>query len=360
MSRMNKLEWFLAKLSFPGQKREILMLISQLTEQGVGVTEALEEIGRVYTQNGRKPREPLALMLREWRAGVAEGRPLSVAMRGWVTKAEELIIAAGEEKNNLVNALSDALDATKANADIRGAILGSLTYPAVLVLVLLAVLYGFSTEMVPTFAAVMDPSLWTGLPATMYTVSGFVESYLFLGLGIIAAFLAAVFLTMSRFRGSARRAVEKLPPYNIYKSIQGASFLLSVSGYVSSGISVENALRRISANATPYMRERTDALIRKMNAGRSLGDAMLDTGHAFPSNKIASLLTVYSEHKNFGANIDRLTKSYIEETVANTRRNMALIQNALLFGVFATVATIAATLFQLQGLIEQAASSGQF
>lgn len=358
MTRMNKLDRLLAKLSFPSKKRKILMLLTQLSSQGVGIVKGLEEIENIYSKQGKKPREPLALMLREWRSDVSAGRPVSVAMRGWVSKSEELIIAAGEESNQLVDSFNDALNATAASNKIRAAILGALAYPAILFLMLLAALYGFSTQIVPAFATIVEPSTWTGMPATMYHLSSLVESYLFLGLGIFAGSMTLLIMTMPFFKGTARRYVEWLPPYNIYKSIQGAGFLLSVSGYLASGVAIADALRRVSANSSPYMRERVDAHIKKLDAGRSFGEAILQTKHNFPSEEIGSLMSIYSKHDNFQENLSIVTNDFVEETVSGTQKKMKALSSALLVAVFLTVASIAGTIFELQGMIEQATGAG--
>ena len=124
---MNALERAWTKLSFRGQKKvRILRQLQRLIKSGVTLQKALTDIRLIYSKKGRKPKEPLAMMIGEWQAKLKAGKSLSQSMHGWVSTAEEMIIEAGEQSEQLASSLEDAMTANGAASKIKKAIIGGL------------------------------------------------------------------------------------------------------------------------------------------------------------------------------------------------------------------------------------------
>lgn len=353
---MNPIERFFAKLTFTGQKKlRIIRQIQRLIKAGVPITTTLDMLWNLYSHRGKKPREPLAQMITEWQGRIKQGKSLASSMHGWISLPEEMIIEAGEQSDKLATALDDALQAETASRGIRKAILGGMAYPAALLGALIFMLWGFSTEIVPTFETILPAEEWTGNAAIMYSVSQIVITWLPL-LGMIAGgAITAMVLSMPILTGPVRKLLDYLPPWSIYKITQGASFMIAMRGFISSGTTVPDALRNMLRIGNPYFKERVSAILAKINMGRNLGEAMIEAGHNFPDNEISGEVSIYAELDDFDKSLDLLAKEWINGSVQKAQTASKLLNNIMLFAVAATIAFIATTMFQLQDLVSQAA-----
>ena len=292
-------------------------------------------------------------MIKDWQKRYARGKAMSYAMQGWLPSSETKIIEASEGKSLLAQGLQDALDATMAAKRIRNTILASLAYPFLFLSVLIAMFYGFSIKIVPVFSESVDPALWTGSPRKMYEIGEFLKNYLFyciLGFGALAALCI---YAMPRYTGPARVFLEKVPPFSLYKVFTGAAFMMSLRGFLSAGIAVPDALRRIAIGTSPYLQHRTNAIARNLHTGKNLGRAMHMTGHQFPDPEINDEIEVYDGIEGFQENLDMLSKEWIEDTVERTKQATRILTLISLFVMAGGVMFIVSSLFGLQDIIAQ-------
>ena len=353
---MNQIEYILAKMSFSGRtKTRIIRQLQRMLDAGIPLMTTLDMLYTLYSQNGRKPREPLALMVSEWRKKLNAGKGLAGAMHGWVTLAEELIIEAGEQSNKLSKAMGDAVEADAASRDIRKAIINSLIYPVILLLVLVGMLWGFSTEIVPTFETILPAEEWTGNARRMYNVSEFVTTWMpLVGMLTIGAITAAI-LSLPVLTGPIRPYLEYLPPWSVYKITQGASYMISLRAFIAAGTSVPNALRTMLRIGNPYFRERVTAIITRVNMGRNIGEAQMEAGFNFPDDSISGEVSIYSGLDHFDESLDVLAKEWINGARDRAQAVGKVLNNVMLFAVAGTVAMVATAMFELQDLVSQSA-----
>lgn len=356
---MNAADRFLARQSFSGifageTKSRIFRQLQRLIRSGVTVPAALDMLHHLYSKNGKKPSEPLAKMILEWRNRLASGKSLAQSMSGWISTSEEMIIDAGEQSERLAQSLGDALRASGSAKRIRNTIISGMIYPLFLLLLLCGMLYGFSTQMVPTFAEILSPTEWTGTAATMYSVSTFVEQWLATILVGLSAGIVVVVATMPYVTGPVRPYLDRLPPWSIFKIAQGASFMISLQGFLAAGLPVPDALRKMSRIANPYLRERVNILYASINMGRNLGEAMIESRNDFPDNAIAGEISIYAGLPDFVSSLDILATEWIDGAVARTAAAAKAINTVMLVAIAGTVGFIVLGMFELQNLITSA------
>lgn len=349
---MNALERAWTKLSFRGQKKvRILRQLQRLIKSGVTLQKALTDIRLIYSKKGRKPKEPLAMMIGEWQAKLKAGKSLSQSMHGWVSTAEEMIIEAGEQSEQLASSLEDAMTANGAASKIKKAIIGGLIYPVILVCLMIAMIYFFATNIVPTFATILPPEEWTGNPAFVYSMSQFVADYIMLGIMGLGVIITAVSLSFPILVGPLRKVLDRLPPWSIYKITQGASFMIAMRGFLSANMQIPEAMRKMHKSGNPYFKERISAMLAKINSGRNLGEAMEEAGHNFPDNEIASEVSIYAGLDNFAESLDILAKEWIEGAIEKAQAAAKVINMIMLFVIAGCVGYIAISISQIQQLI---------
>ncbi len=352
---MNLIERFFAKLTFSGQKKiRIMRQVQRLINANVPITTTLEMLFDLYSKKGRKPKEPMAQMIREWQQKLNQGKSLASSMQGWISIPEQMIIEAGEQSNKLATALDDALQSGNATRGIRNAIIGGMIYPAVLLAALIGILWGFSTKIVPTFATILPPEQWVGNASTMFEVSQFVINWLPLLAMIAGGALTAMLLSLPILTGPTRKFFDYLPPWSIYKITQGASYMIAMRGFISAGTTVPDALRNMLKIGNPYFKERVSAILARINMGRNLGEAMIEAGYNFPDDDIAGEVSIYAELDDFDVSLDILAKEWINNSVLKAQAASRLMNNVMLFAVAAAVAGIATTMFELQDQIANA------
>lgn len=344
----------LAKLSFSTQtKIRILRQIQRLVTAGISVSIALDMLFNLYSRDGKKPKESTAMVINEWRKKHRSGLPLASCLEGWVTPAEQLIIEAGEQSDRLSQAMSDALEATTSAKKIRKTIVGAMTYPVFILLALAAMLYGFSTQILPTFSEIVDPVMWTGNARRMYNISQFVTAWFpYIGVGIVVLGVL-ITISMPRLTGPFRIVLDRIPPYSIYKVIQGASFMMSMRGFIAAGIPVPEALRRIKRNGNPYMQSRAQAILTQVNLGRNLGEAMQRTGHRFPDPDINGEISIYAGLDSFSDNLDLLAKEWIDGSVERASGTSKILGNVVLVLLAGSIAFMAMSMFELNDIISR-------
>jgi type II secretory pathway component PulF len=353
---MNKFERFQAKLSFSGRKKtRILRQLQRLINAGEPLPKTLSKLHALYSKDGKKPKDPTALMMKEWQSRLAAGKSLSFAMRGWVSRAEELIIEAGEQSDQLSKSLEDALTANAAGRSIRKAIFGGLIYPTIMFAAVVGMIYGFATGIIPTFETIVPAEEWTGNAAIMNSIATFVRDWIVVGIMTLTGLLIAIFITLPLITGPVRPILDRLPPWSIYKITQGASFMISMRGFLAAGVPIPEALRRMLVNANPYFSERVKYILAKVNSGQNLGKAMRDSGHNFPDNDVAGEIQIYAGLDNFSDSLDVLAKEWIEDSVEKAGLAAKLMNNLMLVLLAITIGYIAMSMFELQDIITKSA-----
>lgn len=353
---MNGINRLMAKMAFRGQtKTRILRQLQRLINAEVPLVRSIEMLVALYSKDGKKPSEPIALMLGEWNRRLKSGKSLSVSMRGWVSTTEEMIIEAGEQSDMLARSLEDALQANGAAGQIRKTIVGGLMYPMILLMMLCAILYGFSTSIVPTFAAIVPPEKWTGNPAVMYAVSQFITNW-FITIAIAVVVIStAIIVTFPILRGPLRKHLDSLPPWSIYKITQGSSYMITMRGFLSAGMPIPDALRKMQKTGNPYFRERVGAILAKVNMGRNLGQAMKEAGYNFPDDQISGEVSIYAGLEDFSGSLDILAKEWINNAIGNAQVATKALGTIMTVMIGISVGFIAISMFELQDIIQKSA-----
>ena len=349
---------YLAKASFTySKKKRVLRQIQRLIRANVQLGDALDNLYDLYSDGGKKKSNNIAVAVKEWRRAVDQGQTLASGMRPWLATSEFMILEAGERGGNLDTAFSEALEAGRVTKEITRTVVAGTLYPIVLIFLLIGVMYGFSIEVIPAFAQVLEPQKWTGNAAILYDISQVVVTWTPIVVPAIFASIIAIVLTMPILIGPIRVTLDRFPPWSIYKVVQGASFMISLRGFLSAGIPTPDALRKIHEAGNPYMRERVRVILRGVNSGKNLGDAMRYSGHRFPDPDINGEISIYSGLDNFEESLKILAQEWIDGSVQTAQDTSRVLGNTLLVLLALTIMYLAGGLIELQQLITSSVGS---
>jgi len=200
--------------------------IVSFIRQGSPLFDMLLKLEAKYEAN--KKGDIRASVIRYWLRDMNEGKDFSAALKDWVPPAEMMLIQAGEKSGAMEDAINNAIEVTEASKAMKGAIIGALSYPIILIVILFGMIYLFSTQVVPKLSSIKDPETWPGPSKLMYDTSVFVQDYWSV---VIIGFILLIIIinwTIPRMF-KARNMLDSIPPWSIYNAFQSSVFLISIA-----------------------------------------------------------------------------------------------------------------------------------
>lgn len=351
------LELSFAKMQLGSDARlRIYKKLAGLLSNGVSLQAALDVLYQQASKEGKRKSDPLAIAIDSWRQAYRNGRPFGQALDGWAPLGERMLVEAGETGSRLDDALYNVIKLAENSKAISGALIGGLSYPLILLLMVAGMLQLFGGQVIPTFAQIMPMEQWTGMAAGMRVMADIADRWL-LPIGIGAITFAIVFaFSAPRWTGPIRVFFDKVPPWSIYRLVQGGGFLMSVASLVGIGVSVPEVLRKIRRNASPWMRERIDSALRHVNSGANLGDALHKGNYGFPDQQVVEDLRIYASLSSFDESLKSVADEWIETGVDKIKAQAKVLNTLAIILIAITIGTILGGLFSLQSLITQAAA----
>jgi len=320
---INNSNRFLFKIDSRARSR-LWKKLSTLIGHGVPILDAVGSIHSRRMASGNA-NHPMTIALGNWKDKLKNGLRISQAIEGWVYNEEQMLIAAGEQSGNLEKALISASEIMQAKKKIRKAVFVGMFYPTFLFLVAIGVLIMFSYKIIPSFTGLVADEKWSGVGRAMIDISNFTRDWIWL-FGVIAiTIIVAFFVSLPRWAGGLRVQLDKYPPYNIYRMLQGSTWMISFAALVSAGVRVENALVQLSEGASPWLYVRVQACLKGTRSGLTAGDALAKSGYGFPDREIIDDLGVYSKLDGFDEALEIIGKEWITESVESIDSMMKVI-----------------------------------
>lgn len=292
-----------------------------LLSNGVKISDALREIYKIESHNGKKAKRTRAIVLFECMVAIQEGHNLSDALSDWVPDQETQLIRAGERSGEIGSALKDAVHTIEAKKKIFGAILGGVTYPIILVGISSVLLNMIATKMVPQFEKILKPNQWTPPALALKAVGEFVSNYGFESvIGLVVFFIWAFWSMPHMGRAKIRKYLDRVPPWSLYRMLHGSTFLLNVAVMLKAGVRVQEVLTVMGAGGSVWMRVRVQAALRGINQGLNLGEALHRSGYDFPDERAVQFLRILADQEGFEEKLTHFGERWMEASVANVKK----------------------------------------
>ncbi|MGK7287840.1 hypothetical protein ACSPAB_23060 [Buttiauxella agrestis] len=187
---------------------------------------------------------------------------------------------AGKVADGFLNAMFIAEGTEKISRSIKSSLM-IVTYMFSLSFGVVAM---FCILLVPTLKQNVPLEKWNTLQLCVWYFYVIVTEYWYLIFVVIVVISFAVYKSLSIWTGNIRFHFDKLPPYSIYKRLNGATFILNVNAMLSAGIPMETAINNmVTSCESPWMLERLEALHGAIESGvENLGAALEEIGYEFP------------------------------------------------------------------------------
>lgn len=278
----------------------------------------LDESLKLFARQAKANKSPVEHCYTEIQHRLALGKNMGEALSGFASPEEVLLIYSSQKGGKLPEGLVLAAELLAARRKIISAVVGAVTYPAILFGIAIAVLYAIATVVMPQLTSITDPARWQDAAAVLYKTSLFVNSfYGVAALVLLFVGLSLIFITFPQWRGKSRQWADKIPPWSIYRLLVGVSWLHTVATLMSAGQKLVDILDAMlgDRNTTPYLR----SVLRKINnhaaRGANLGDALVRTGLHWPTAELVDELQAYSNLPGFSEQIRSIANDWLEEGI---------------------------------------------
>lgn len=112
-------------------------------------------------------------------------------------------------------------------------------------------------RMVPSLARLSDPVTWTGPLATLNAIASFVTGPGIYVLVAVITLTVVVIVTLPTYRWKGRVWLDRtLPPWSIYRMLQGTTFLLNMAVMLNAGIRPYDSLASMIKISPPWLKQR--------------------------------------------------------------------------------------------------------
>lgn len=275
---------------------------------------------------GKRP--PVFWCLRDILTALRQGKSVDQGLTLWIPLNEVTILHAGIQDGNLAAAFYRAISVVKGTAEMKSALISTLTYPLLLLATTFGMMKMITTYFLPRLEMIAGREKWEGALWWLGALSEFfIDNALFLS-ALALLLTAFVIWSLANLTGKARQhLLDRLLPWSVYRDVLGVGFLMNFSAMMRAQVKTEDALEVLSRHAGPWLYERLAAIQRQVKQGDHLGQALRYAGYGFPSPRAIDKLVLLTDGDNAENIIENFARMWLVQTVCRIRRLATLLSN---------------------------------
>ena len=345
--------YFIKNFYFDLKKRlEFYRIISTFTKNGISIQTSLRLYGDMIKKYNNDT--SMKFLVDDILRMMANGVRFERAIAYWVPPQESAIIEASS--NEVAIACQVVTKFAENMTSIKSALVGALTYPVVMVLVLFGSLLSFSEFVLPLMVKLSPPQNWPPMAQNLYTLTTFIHNNLF---SITATLIIVTVLSISslaRFTFMPiRDLLDKLPPWNIYKPYTATTFLIALASMLYTGSSFNSAVHKMGVTATPYLMHFLKKIVIRLGAGSGFGESLVIG--LFEGNLLISL-SVFATTNNLEKGIQFLADENLEEQRLVFIKKGRILGYTLMIMVTGVIGWVMLSLYGIQSSVQTGSIGG--
>ena len=203
------------------------------------------------------------------------------ASESFDTYMEEMV-QIGEESGNLDSVMHQLCAYYERNDDMQAQIKDAITYPMILMIMMIFVIGILVMKILPIFQSVLS-SLGASLSPFAQTLMNFGETFAMISFVVLVmlAIILIAFYLYSKFSSNNTFQVRFLSSFfatrKLYMNISMANITYALSLFLSSGYPIEEAVKFLPGFVNhPKLNAKLKAIIQKMEQGESFAQAIRD------------------------------------------------------------------------------------
>ena len=266
------------------------------------------------------------------------------------------LVAAGETSGTIDKALERLANQQEKDADIVSKVRGALIYPAIVLLVMIAVVGFMLIEVLPQVKILYDGLPGTSLPfltRALLLISSLTIKYwwvVLLTLAILIFLLTRLIRTVGGKRFIDGIKISTPPLKNLMMKLYMARFSRMASTLIESGVPLIQVLEITAKSVNNVLIEESiNKAIEKVKGGKSLGTSLKGDPHFL--ELVPNMLSIGEESGSIEQMMSK-TADYYEKEVDTEIKNVSTIIEPVMMVILGVVALIivAAILLPIYGL----------
>lgn len=345
--------YFIKNFYFDLKKRlEFYRIIRTFTQNGISIQTSLRLYGNMIQKYNKDT--SMKFLVDDILSMMADGVRFERAIAFWVPSQESALIEASS--HDVAVACEVVTKFAENMMSIKSALVGALTYPVVMVFVLIGSLLSFSEFVLPLMVKLSPPQNWPPMAQNLYTMTTFIHNNLILlSVGLIVLTVTSI-ASLSRLTYMPIRTIlDKLPPWNIYKPYTATTFLIALASMLKTGSSFNNAVHKMGVTATPYLMHFLKKIVIRLSAGSGFGESLVIG--LFEGNLLISL-TVFATTNNLEKGIKFLADENLEEQRLVFIKKGRILGYTMMIAVTAVIGWVMLSLYGIQSSVQTGSISG--
>ena len=324
----------------PGEITAFCAQMAMLQKSGVSLAEGIGIMTEDTTDPGGK--KILTAILEQ----IEIGAPLHTALRHAGNFPDYMVnmIEIGEATGRLDNVLESLTGYYEREENISRTIRNAVTYPLVMIGMMVAVIVILMVSVMPIFNDVFERlgAQMTGFPLAVMNLGQTLGQYGII-IVIVLAVLALIFVIFS-ITAAGRKALDKFRQNffltrRLYSKIASGRFASAMSLMMASGMDIDKSLEMThKLVTTPIVREKIEQTQAKLAEGARFSDALAEVGMF--SGIYARMVSVAFKTGSMDTVMAKLAKRYEEETNTQISNIISILEPSLVAVLSVIVGTI--------------------
>lgn len=351
---MNNIErWFYKKTFSASDRVELYDEFRQYELDGLSAQDTFKKLIDNYTRRGKNPGNPIGQILIECSQNLKAGFSLADSLKEWIPEQELSIIESCDIAGRLAEGFLNARYIAEGTQQISSSIKSTLFNVTYMFSLAFAIVVMFCVLLVPIIKQSIPLERWNVVQLGVWYFYVAVTEYWYLMLLLLSFCVYLVSKALPNWTGNIRYYIDKLPPFSIYKRLNGATFILNVNAMLSAGIPIETALgNMVKSCQAPWMKERLVATLKAIEDGEeNLGTALDVTGYEFPGEAAIIKMQSLFETSNKDGSLRRFAENWLNKTVKDVEKTGELLK---LLGYFGCAGSVVLLILIMSDLIQQA------
>ena len=297
------------------------------------------EIGNAVRTRQRARAAALRMMLNRYQTGQRAGQ-VGQLMQGIMPRSDAMMLVAVDRAEDKAKALRCLAAAVEAQDTMKSIVAAYAVFPLVMLplcYVLIRVLSDVILSIDRSTPDYVKSALWVGMNGWARSIALASDRFGLLLVVLFTAVLGAAAVSLPRWKGRARLAVESWPIYALYRDFQSGLLFTSMAMLLSNGAPLRGALEDIAQGSSVWMRWHL------MRVLRALDDCPTGTIDAFSRGLLSPYMlsrasTLQRTAETFSDVLVELGTREGDRVLKGVRR-AALVTNVAVVGVLVSLST---------------------
>ena len=323
---------------------EFFHMVSGLLDARIALPNALETVAESTEARGDGGQ---AKVLRIWKQSLADNA-FPETMRVWVPGTEAMIFGAyGVGRVEPADLFRAAARVCELKTAMVSAVVGAVRMPMLMFVAVLGIVWTAGGHLFPEILKHSRPESW--LPSTSVVVGvsvWFHNNALYVGAALVVAG-AMLWLAVVHWTGPGRRFLDRFPPFSLYRTVAGASFLLVLVELLATRTELPVVLRRLQDGSSAYGSSRVAAIRRQMVAGLGFGEAMEEARTGFPEPSLISVIQAIEQLDDWHDELGKFVHRWVGRAERTMLLRAGMLRVGMLTAVVAVMSVVIVTMYDL-------------